>query len=245
MKRIGGRELARMLAPEGAPRPPVDLAARIKNEIPAEVRLDPDALARMGVFRAGAHQRFTREFVLLAATLLVVVGLGMWGLNVLRDHEDAARQARAIDTLLEGKADAAKAAPGTGGAAPAERAIRVTVPVSPSSPPSTPADDWGRGKASLTVTVLDESGGALPGAKVVLRRLDPPSLSSRDAVANVAGQVRFLDLPGGSYQVSAGLPGFEPRSLGTIQVEEGRPASVSLPLTLAASAPSPAPPRSP
>jgi len=246
MKRFGEREVARMLAPDGTPRPPVDLATRIKDEIPAEVRLDPDALARMGVYHAGAHQRFYREFVLLAAMLLVVVGLGLWGLKVVRDHEDAARQARAIEALLEDKADAAKTASPEANPAPAGRAIPVTAPAAPSSPPSTPAaarrDDWGRGAASLTVAVHDEDGVALGGAKVVLRRIDPPGLGSREAIANLTGQVRFLDLPAGGYLVHAGLPGFEPKSLGTVMVAEGCPAAVSLALAFTSRTPA-SPPR--
>ncbi len=201
MSRISDRRVARLLTPGADPRPPAGLASRIKDEIPADVRLDPDAVARIGAYRPAAHRRFVGEFVLLAAMLLVVVGLGVWGLKAVRDHEDAARHTRALDSLL------------------------------------LPGDDWGRGTASLTVTVLDDDGAALPGARVVLHRLDPPSLASRDAESTVSGSVRFLELPPGGYRVSAELPGFEPSSLGTVQLREGRGAEVTLRLALADGAP--------
>lgn len=196
MSRISDRRVARLLTPGADPRPPAGLASRIKDEIPADVRLDPDAVARIGAYRPGAHRRFVGEFVLLAAMLLVVVGLGMWGLKVVRDHDDAARDARAVGALLE------------------------------------PGDDWGRGRASLTVTVRDERGVGLPGARVVLHRLEPPSLASRRAETVRDGRVRFLDLPPGGYRVSAELPGFAPATLGTIRVTEARGAEVSLELRL-------------
>jgi len=198
MSRISDRRMARLLTPGADPRPPAGLASRIKDEIPADVRLDPDAVARIGAYRPGAHRRFVGEFVLLAAMLLVVVGLGVWGLKAVRDHEDAARDARAVDALLE------------------------------------PTDDWGRGRASLTVTVRDERAIGLPGARVVLYRLEPPSLASRRAETVRDGRVRFLDLPPGGYRVSAELPGFAPATLGTIKVTEERPSEVSLELRLLA-----------
>jgi hypothetical protein len=204
MSRFSERRVARLLTPGADPRPPVGLASRIKDEIPADVRLDPDAVARIGAYRPGAHRRFVGEFVLLAVMLLVVVGLGVWGLKAIRDHEDAARHARAVDALLE------------------------------------PGDDWGRGRASLTVTVRDERGIGLPGARVVLHRLEPPSLASRRAETAGDGRVRFLDLPPGGYRVSAELPGFEPAGLGTVRVREERGAEVSLELRLLTGSPPPA-----
>jgi hypothetical protein len=55
----------------------------------------------------------------------------------------------------------------------------------------------------IEVTVLDQSGAVMPGVTVLLR-----GPTSEEAVTGNLGEVRFLNLPVGTYTVETRLTGF-------------------------------------
>src|ERR1700755_2303066 len=63
------------------------------------------------------------------------------------------------------------------------------------------------GGASFAGTVKDASGAVLPGVTV---EASSPALTekNRTAVSDVSGQYRIIDLPPGTYTLTATLPGF-------------------------------------
>src|SRR5438477_11677643 len=70
--------------------------------------------------------------------------------------------------------------------------------------------------ATLGGTVSDVSGALIPGVEVTAKQVDTGVVSM--IVTNESGTYRFGSLQPGPYQVSALLPGFQPR---TIQVTLG------------------------
>ena len=60
--------------------------------------------------------------------------------------------------------------------------------------------------AQLSGTVVDESGGALPGAEVTVTQTDTGM--SRFVIANTTGAYTFTNLPIGPYKISSKLSGF-------------------------------------
>jgi TonB family protein len=60
--------------------------------------------------------------------------------------------------------------------------------------------------ASLTITVLDPSGGVVPKAGLVLVSVD--NASRQEAVTGAAGEYTFHRLPAGKYQLEVSQPGF-------------------------------------
>ena len=61
--------------------------------------------------------------------------------------------------------------------------------------------------ADLTGTVVDESGGVIPGADVVL--INQASKSERRSVTNTDGFFNFAAVPSGTYTVQVSLAGFQ------------------------------------
>ena len=77
----------------------------------------------------------------------------------------------------------------------------------------------------IDVTVVDGTGGVLPGALVSVE--GPQSAS---AVSNAIGQVALLNLTVGQYRVNVSLDGFNPSEIPGVTVETG--GSVPLRVTL-------------
>lgn len=69
-----------------------------------------------------------------------------------------------------------------------------------------PVTAWAQAGASLTGTVKDTSGATVPGATVSVRNM--ATGESRLAVAGDEGLYRVTNLPRGTYEVTAELPGF-------------------------------------
>src|SRR5688572_2364767 len=61
--------------------------------------------------------------------------------------------------------------------------------------------------SSLRGKVADAQGGALPGVTVVLA--NPETGFSREVVTDETGSYSLLQVPPGSYTISAELPGFQ------------------------------------
>ena len=80
----------------------------------------------------------------------------------------------------------------------------------------------------IDVTIHDAQGGVIPGAAV-----DIAGPISQQQVSDVLGEAHFLNLPPGTYTVTANLQGFRPYSNDRVLVAAG--SSVPLRITLAVS----------
>lgn len=76
--------------------------------------------------------------------------------------------------------------------------------------------------------VVDEQGGALPGATVTLSG----KMGNRTTSTDAEGGYRFLALDPGQYSVTAELQGFRPRRQDNLQVNIGRQAVANLTLAV-------------
>jgi hypothetical protein len=77
---------------------------------------------------------------------------------------------------------------------------------------------------TVTGTVTDEQGGALPGATVTLTG----KTGSRTSVTDAKGLYRFAGVDSGTYAVTVELTGFRPRKVDEIPVSIGKTADASL-----------------
>jgi hypothetical protein len=94
---------------------------------------------------------------------------------------------------------------------------------------STPA--WAQvSSGRILGTVLDTSGGVLPGVTVLARNLD--TNITRETVSNERGQFEVPALPPGRYQVEAELVGFKRHSRGPITVQVNQDTRVDFPMEL-------------
>ena len=84
---------------------------------------------------------------------------------------------------------------------------------------------------SIAGTVVDASGGGLPGATVTATQSETGAV--RTTTSTGAGQFRIPLLPVGNYSVSAELPSFAPAKVANVVVSIGGEATVRLPLELA------------
>jgi hypothetical protein len=78
--------------------------------------------------------------------------------------------------------------------------------------------------ATLTVTVLDETRGVLPGATVTLAGIEPANNKAaaiKPAPTGQQGQVRFENLAPGRYSITAEFQGFQTRTLPDVRVRSG------------------------
>ena len=80
-------------------------------------------------------------------------------------------------------------------------------------------------------TVLDSTGGILPGATVVVRNID--TNQTRELVSDEGGRYRATALQPGNYEVKATLAGFQDVSLGNIGVQVGQTIPIDLKLRAA------------
>ena len=83
-------------------------------------------------------------------------------------------------------------------------------------------------QGTITGTVVDKSGGVVPGARVVATHVD--TKVSRDTVSNASGNYTIPYLRAGTYEVSAELMGFTTARVEGVVVSVGSTASVNLTL---------------
>lgn len=81
---------------------------------------------------------------------------------------------------------------------------------------------------SVAGSVVDESGGVVPGATVTLT-----GPRSQTTTSGPAGEYRFVNLPAGTYQIGVLLSGFAPATRGNIMVASGEVTVPSITLALA------------
>lgn len=93
---------------------------------------------------------------------------------------------------------------------------------------------WGQSQGTGTIegTVWDESGGALPGATVLVRNVG--TNAARTLISDERGRYQAVALQIGSYEVSAELPGFSKVTVTRIELQVGATATIDLKLKVAA-----------
>ena len=83
---------------------------------------------------------------------------------------------------------------------------------------------------TLNGTVKDEQGGVLPGVTITVQGAD----RTQTFVTDENGQFRFLNVPPGSYTVTAALPGFTTIVQDQVAVAVGRNVDLSMNMKVAA-----------
>jgi len=86
----------------------------------------------------------------------------------------------------------------------------------------------GQTTGTITGTVADQSGAAVPGAAVTLKNAD--TAVSRTALTNENGKYEALSLPAGTYEMSASLPGFRTAVRNGVSLKVGQNAVVDFAL---------------
>jgi hypothetical protein len=84
------------------------------------------------------------------------------------------------------------------------------------------------GTSSITGSVTDSSGGALPGVDITLT--NPETGARLDTITNETGIYRFGSLPPGAYKIEALLPGFSPLSRGPLTLQVSQTLAIDLTL---------------
>ena len=97
--------------------------------------------------------------------------------------------------------------------------VAIAAPAATSAQPVT---------GTITGTVRDASGGAIPGATV--RVVNEKTRGAVDTTSDGQGAYRVAELPAGSYRLETTLDGFEPAAR-VIALESGQTASIELTLT--------------
>jgi len=77
--------------------------------------------------------------------------------------------------------------------------------------------------SSITGSVIDSAGGAIPGATVVVKN---PSGVSFEAVSNGEGLFTVPGVPPGVYAITVSLSGFKTAVMNDVRVLPGSPATV-------------------
>jgi len=97
---------------------------------------------------------------------------------------------------------------------------------------SVPAMAQSSSASSLSGTVVDADGGAIPGATVVVKN-NATSVTT-EAVSNSSGQFSFPGLNAGIYTVTVSLPGFKTFVATEVRLVSSTPASITARLEIGA-----------
>ncbi|UCC41339.1 MAG: TonB-dependent receptor [Candidatus Aminicenantes bacterium] len=73
---------------------------------------------------------------------------------------------------------------------------------------------------TLKITVVDDEGTALPGVSLTLS--SPVMMGEKTLISNAAGEVLFVNLTPGIYQIKSSLPGFQEKTSESIEVSLDR-----------------------
>ena len=87
------------------------------------------------------------------------------------------------------------------------------------------------GSASLSVTVADPTGAAIPNASVTLRSTTQEL--TRSATSGTAGECVIPALPPGSYQLTVKASGFAEQQTQTLQLSSGQAGSLHITMQVA------------
>lgn len=83
---------------------------------------------------------------------------------------------------------------------------------------------------NISGTIRDEQGGVLPGVTVTLEGNGPV----RTYMTEAEGQYRFLNLPPGTYKLTAALPGFSTQIREEVALKVGQNVEIPIAMTVAA-----------
>ena len=92
---------------------------------------------------------------------------------------------------------------------------------------------WAQFGASLSGTVTDSSGGAVPKATAVLT--NEATHQSVTRTASDAGMFQFPSLAGGSYDLTVTAPGFKPATFTGVDVKQDSPQTLDVSLSVGGS----------
>ena len=93
-----------------------------------------------------------------------------------------------------------------------------------------PAHLYAQSNATLTGTVLDPRGVALPGAAVVVRNEDTDVVQK--LTSDGQGKYSFANLPAGKYTIQVDAPGFNTSKRTGVELAAGQPTDVPITLEL-------------
>src|SRR5579872_6783741 len=96
---------------------------------------------------------------------------------------------------------------------------------------SPPLGAQGETTSAIVGTVVDQSGGALPGATITVT--NQQTGSKRSAKADESGRFSFPQLQPGAYAVKAEAPGFQPQTNRSVFSGPGQKQTVSFTLKVA------------
>jgi hypothetical protein len=85
---------------------------------------------------------------------------------------------------------------------------------------------------TITGTVVDSTGGLIPGATILLK--DPATKSTRTTVTNKAGQFILTDIQPGSYNVTAAKSGFSTDDISGLVVSVGTQTTANFKMAVGA-----------
>src|ERR1700690_603632 len=91
---------------------------------------------------------------------------------------------------------------------------------------------WGQDSASITGTVTDPSGAAVPAAQVTLRSTE--GAVNRSSQTNQTGDYLFGAVPGGTYDLVIVAPGFKKYLAKNVKLEVGQKARADVALQVGA-----------
>lgn len=97
---------------------------------------------------------------------------------------------------------------------------------------STPAFAQGSSTSSLSGSVVDADGGAIPGATVVVKNNATGAVI--EAISNSAGQFSFPGLNAGTYTVTVSLAGFKTFVANEVRLIASRPSEITAKLEIGA-----------
>jgi len=89
-------------------------------------------------------------------------------------------------------------------------------------------------RGSVAGTVVDPTGAVI--ANATLQATNPATGLKRETVSTDAGEFSFLDLPPGSYQISANVAGFKPIRFDNVSIEVGKVTTLTVKLSIASGA---------
>ena len=89
---------------------------------------------------------------------------------------------------------------------------------------------WGQAVTSIRGNVTDQSGGAVPNAKVVLT--NTATGTPRQASTNTSGDYEFLQVAPGSYQLTVESAGFKKYEASNVQLQVNSPATLNVVLEI-------------
>lgn len=227
MSKLSSRELAKLLASRRTVEPPVDLADRIKAEIPefaagGGLGLEPDRVAGMPPREAGY-----RPFLLLAATLLVVIGVGFIAAHLMEPPAHLARDVAlggmtVIDDIVVTVPPRSASEPHPLPAAPVSRSNKLGATIAGEG--AAPAAQ----EETVTVVVRRADGAPCEGVTVKLQRTDATPPWRSETATDATGVACFAGVPVGTYTLSAGLPAAAPATIERLRVTEKTVTRVDL-----------------